>query len=242
MEPSLGPDGPARDLGGGLVVARRAEREAARSRSSARPSSDAEPARRVCAAPPATSSPARCGVCPCRSSDALAFAQRAAGEPHPWARAWAASARELSTDATLRKLDEWLARRSRAAPAAVRGRERRGPDGTRALAVVAVDALADLAPLPTRARTGQWLTVSARLRVPASGGRGARARSERRAAARAGLVRRRDAARAIRARSARRVHGAGARDDRDRPATRRRGERLRRRRAARARERRARAG
>jgi uncharacterized protein YkwD len=35
---------------------------------------------------------------------------------------------------------------------------------------VAVDALADLAPLPTRARTGQWLTVGARMRVPASGG------------------------------------------------------------------------
>ncbi len=107
---------------------------------------------------------------PMPDSDAIAFAQRAAGEPHPWARAWAASARSLSSDATLRKLDEWLAedREPRLRRCAVASGV--GPDGTRALAVVAVDALADLAPLPTRARTGQWLTVSARLRVPASAG------------------------------------------------------------------------
>src|SRR6185437_6233158 len=36
-------------------------------------------------------------------------------------------------------------------------------DGATALVVVTVDALADLAPLPTRARTGQWLSVEARL-------------------------------------------------------------------------------
>ncbi len=107
---------------------------------------------------------------PLPDADAIAFAQRAAGEPHPWARAWSASAKTLSTDATLRKLDGWLAedreprlRRCAVATGAA-------PDGTRALAVVAVDALADLAPLPTRARTGQWLAVSARLRVPASAG------------------------------------------------------------------------
>jgi uncharacterized protein YkwD len=107
---------------------------------------------------------------PLPGSDAIAFAQRAAGEPHPWARAWAASARELSTDATLRKLDEWLAQdpEPRLRRCAVASGV--AADGTRALAVVAVDALADLAPLPTRARTGQWLTVSARLRVPASAG------------------------------------------------------------------------
>jgi len=107
---------------------------------------------------------------PIPDADAIAFAQRAAGEPHPWARAWAASSRTASTDATLRKLDEWLAedhdprlRRCAVATGVA-------PDGTRTLAVVAVDALADLGPLPTRARTGQWLTVSARMRVPASAG------------------------------------------------------------------------
>ena len=41
------------------------------------------------------------------------------------------------------------------------------PDGSYALVVVTVEALADLAPLPTRARTGQWLTVEAHLRTAA---------------------------------------------------------------------------
>ena len=43
-------------------------------------------------------------------------------------------------------------------------------DGRSTLVVVAVDALADLQPLPTRARTGQWLSVDARL-FHATGGR-----------------------------------------------------------------------
>ena len=103
--------------------------------------------------------------------DAIEAAQRAAGEPHPWPRAWAASARALGHDATLATLQAWLG-------GGQVGRMRRcgvaagvSKDGVHALVVVAVDALADLAPLPTRARTGQWLTVEARLRAPASGGR-----------------------------------------------------------------------
>jgi hypothetical protein len=91
-------------------------------------------------------------------------AQKAAGEPHPWARAWAAHAASLSAGPTLEKLDAWVG-----APVALR---RCGvasgvsADGSRTLVVVAVEALADLAPLPTRARTGQWLTVEAHLRAP----------------------------------------------------------------------------
>jgi uncharacterized protein YkwD len=115
---------------------------------------------------------------PMPAQDAIALAQRAAGEPHPWARAWAASGRTLAPDATLRKLDEWLdtsaaGHEASVAPLSLRrcgvasGIEN---DGTRALAVVAVWALADLSPLPTRARTGQWLSLEARLRVHASGG------------------------------------------------------------------------
>src|SRR5579859_3345301 len=46
---------------------------------------------------------------PLPDSDAIAFAQRAAGEPHPWARAWAAHALTLSSEAALRRLDDWLA-------------------------------------------------------------------------------------------------------------------------------------
>jgi len=106
---------------------------------------------------------------PMPDSDAIALVQRTAGEPHPWARAWAASGKSLSIEATLRALDTWLAddptpglRRCGVASGAA--------EGTRAIAVVAVDAFADLAPLPTRGRTGQWLTIEARLRVHADGG------------------------------------------------------------------------
>jgi uncharacterized protein YkwD len=106
--------------------------------------------------------------------DGIAFAQRASGEPHPWARAWAATAQGLAIGAVAPRLDAWLA----AADGAVsRVRLRRcgvaaveGAGGARTLVVVAVDALADLHPLPTRARTGQWLSVEAPLRVPARGG------------------------------------------------------------------------
>jgi uncharacterized protein YkwD len=100
--------------------------------------------------------------------DRLSFAQRAAGEPHVWPRAWVVTGRALDHDATVRKLEAW-----RAGFAAL-GERRCGvasgalADGTQVVAAVAVDAVADLAPLPTRARAGQWLTVEARMLVPAT--------------------------------------------------------------------------
>jgi hypothetical protein len=100
--------------------------------------------------------------------DAIALAQRAAGEPHTWPRLWVAAAPALDAGAALRKLESWLAdapeieRRCGVASASA-------PDGTRVLAVLIVDALADLMALPTRARGGQWLRVQARMRVPARG-------------------------------------------------------------------------
>ncbi len=107
---------------------------------------------------------------PMPEPDAIAAAQRAEGEPHPWARAWAASGPTLASEATLRSLDAWLAegRYPRLRRCAVASAV--GADGVHVLAVVAVDALADVLPLPTRGRTGQWLDVEARLRVPATGG------------------------------------------------------------------------
>lgn len=98
--------------------------------------------------------------------DGIAEVQRAAGEPHPWPRAWAARARTLGDEAVA-KLDAWLgdARRTRRCGVA----SGTAGDGTMTLVVVTVDALADLAPLPTRARTGQWLSLEARLRTAVRG-------------------------------------------------------------------------
>ncbi len=109
---------------------------------------------------------------PIADVEAIAQAQRAAGEPHPWARSWVASGRPLDLEATLHELDAWLAagerrnRRWRRCGVASGG----AADGTTALALVTVEALADLAPLPTQAHAGQWLTVEARMRVRAQGG------------------------------------------------------------------------
>jgi uncharacterized protein YkwD len=97
--------------------------------------------------------------------DGIAQAQRAAGEPHPWPRAWAAHAPSLGVAPTMDKFDAWIG-----APSSMRRcgvASGQGDDGSRSLVVVVVDALADLSPLPARARTGQWLTVEAHLRAPA---------------------------------------------------------------------------
>ena len=104
--------------------------------------------------------------------DGIAREQRAAGEPHPWPRAWSAHARSLESAearaSTGALLDAWLGtgavslRRCGVASGVA-------PDGSQTLVVVTVEAFADLAPLPTRARTGQWLTLEAHLRAPATG-------------------------------------------------------------------------
>jgi uncharacterized protein YkwD len=105
---------------------------------------------------------------PIAELDELAQMQRASGEPHPWPRAWVATLRSIGPEAALTKLERWLGppqsrRRCGVASATA-------PDGTQALAIVMVDALADLDPLPTHARAGQWLLVEARLRAPANSG------------------------------------------------------------------------
>jgi uncharacterized protein YkwD len=94
--------------------------------------------------------------------DGLEGMLRAAGEPHPWPRAWSARGRSLESPSTTSKLRAWLgADRSSRRRCGVAVAD--APDGTRALVVVTVDALADLAPMPTRVRAGQWLTVEGRL-------------------------------------------------------------------------------
>jgi cysteine-rich secretory family protein len=102
--------------------------------------------------------------------DDLARAQRAAGEPHPWARAWVASGVGAGTVETMAKLDSWLGPAPDGPPRRCGVASGVEKTGARVLAVVSIDALADLSPLPTRVRPGEWVTVEARMRVPAKGG------------------------------------------------------------------------
>src|SRR5262249_3845578 len=101
----------------------------------------------------------------------LGFAQRVHGEPHVWPRAWVVSGRALDHEGTLAKLDSWRTSFKDL------GQRRCGvatgfaPDGPEVVAPVAVDGLADLAPLPIRAHAGQWLEFEARMLVPATGAR-----------------------------------------------------------------------
>jgi uncharacterized protein YkwD len=108
---------------------------------------------------------------PVLDAEQLAQALRVAGEPHVWPHAWLISGRALDQDPVRRDLRAWSATFREPG-------ERRcgvaigyGSDGTEAVAAVAVDAAADLAPLAVRTRVGAWLTIDARLLVAASGAR-----------------------------------------------------------------------
>ncbi len=101
--------------------------------------------------------------------DRLEQTLRASGEPHVWPRAWVVSGHALGREATVAKIDAWRAsfrddgeRRCGVASATA-------SDGTEVIAAVALDALADLAPLPVRAHVGTWLTIDATMLADARG-------------------------------------------------------------------------
>ena len=97
----------------------------------------------------------------------LAFTLRVEGSPYVWPHTWTLLSRDGEPADAGDRLTRFLgsfpdsgARRCGAA-------EVRTESGGVALAVVVVDALADLEPVPTRARAGQWLRFDAAMRVPA---------------------------------------------------------------------------
>lgn len=96
--------------------------------------------------------------------DRVALLLRERGEPHVRPRVFFASGRERIDDERLRLQ---LARVRRDGTRCGVGLART-EDGQEVLVGVAVDALADLEALPTRARTGEWMTLIAALHVPAT--------------------------------------------------------------------------
>jgi uncharacterized protein YkwD len=91
---------------------------------------------------------------------------RAAGGPFVWPRAWTLQGSSLDSAAVASGLAAWL---ERSPPLGERrcgtGTAKAGKAGAsrEAFAAVVVDVLADLDPLPTRVRLGQWLRLRARL-------------------------------------------------------------------------------
>jgi len=106
------------------------------------------------------------GEAPLDASE-ISFALRAEGSPYVWPRAWTLEGGDLTSAAAVERMHGWLAtfddggeRRCGVALATTAERS--------VVSAVAIDALADLEPLPVRARAGTWIDVDASVLVPAS--------------------------------------------------------------------------
>lgn len=97
----------------------------------------------------------------------ISFALRAEGSPYVWPRAWTLEGGDLTGPAAVGRMQAWLGGfddggERRCGVALTETKQRA------VLAAVAVDALADLDPLPIQVRAGSWVEISAQLLVPAS--------------------------------------------------------------------------
>lgn len=100
----------------------------------------------------------------------ISFALRAEGSPYVWPRAWTFEGGDLQSEAAVARMRSWLdsfgdggERRCGLALAETNERS--------VLAAVAVDALADLEPLPIRIRAGTWVDFKAQMLVAANDAR-----------------------------------------------------------------------
>jgi uncharacterized protein YkwD len=97
----------------------------------------------------------------------VTFALRSEGAPYVWPRAWSFEASSYQPADAQARMQTWLNSFSD-------GGERRcgvgvvkKAQGGLSVAAVAIDALADLSPVPTRVRAGQWVEVDAKMLVQA---------------------------------------------------------------------------
>ena len=100
--------------------------------------------------------------------DAISYALRAAGAPYVWPRAWLFSGSEGQVEAAKTRMLHWLAGFADGGARRCGVAVRHEALGRMSVAAIAVDALADLQPTPTRVRVGSWVDVRAVLRVSAS--------------------------------------------------------------------------
>jgi uncharacterized protein YkwD len=98
----------------------------------------------------------------------LSFLLRAEGEPHVWPHAWTLSGETLDPSDEAARLHRYLDSLPEAGVRRCGVARSKSTAGDETVAVVVVSALADLAPVATRARAGQWLRFDARMLVPAT--------------------------------------------------------------------------
>ena len=100
--------------------------------------------------------------------DAISYALRAAGAPYLWPRAWLFNGSEGKIEPARARMQHWLASFANGGVRRCGVAVLHAPAEHLRVSIVTVDVLADLEPLPTRVRVGQWLEVRATLRVEAS--------------------------------------------------------------------------
>ncbi len=93
----------------------------------------------------------------------VAISLRALGSPHVWPRVWAMEGQSLADADLLAAWSSWIGSEASVGERRCGTAHVSASDGREIVVAVVVDALADLEPLPLRARTGQWLRLDARL-------------------------------------------------------------------------------
>jgi hypothetical protein len=100
--------------------------------------------------------------------EAITYALRAAGDPHVWPRAFLLEGRTIDPVEAKTRVKAWLATFRQPARLRCGIVVERNAD-KEVVAAVAIDAQADLASIPVRARTSSWIDVDAKVLAPASG-------------------------------------------------------------------------
>jgi uncharacterized protein YkwD len=101
-------------------------------------------------------------------ADELGFNLRAAGDPHVWPRAFSVQGTGFDEEFLKKKMKGWMEGWSTLGTRRCGLAKGAKDDGTTVFSVVALDALADMTSLPVTARVSQWITLEAKMLVPAT--------------------------------------------------------------------------
>lgn len=105
---------------------------------------------------------------PADDAEAITYALRAAGDPHVWPRAFLLEGKAIDLEDAKKRMRAWLGTFPKSARLRCGIVTERG-DGKEVIAAVAIDAQADLTPMPVRARPSSWVEIDAKVLSPATG-------------------------------------------------------------------------